>query len=249
MRQKNSYSRIIQNLEFWEPLSNGGKIRLFHHSIEKGITSFYLDHSRLKLPSSGLGNALSESGLSRDEIQLIVSTLPEGDLQQEVGRILDFFETDYLDLLIPTGESEGLLPVLDQLHYQGKIVETGTWVKKAGEESGYAGKLPVWATLSEFRPEPAALKLLAAMENPEHEISEILLLKEPLLHFEPEKISLFCDKVGLSPEEVVLTWILQHERNFHTIVRADSEVKIDSAHKALHTHLIGDDWNKLPWNL
>ena len=50
MRQKNSYSRIIQDITSWETNNWGDKIRLFQHCVEKDITSFLAVGPQADLP-------------------------------------------------------------------------------------------------------------------------------------------------------------------------------------------------------
>ena len=72
MRNKQTYSRFIQNVLPWSDFHKGRMIQFLHHCVEHDITAF--DNSDFRgqnYMGKLFGVALSESGLSRDEIQLI----------------------------------------------------------------------------------------------------------------------------------------------------------------------------------
>ncbi len=102
MRQRNSYSRIVQDPVEWKAISKGAKIQLFQHCIEKDITSFMINTASGSYDKS-LGTAFSESGLSRDEIQFVAAlgdSNEEERIVEKVENIIDLLDIDYLDLLL-----------------------------------------------------------------------------------------------------------------------------------------------------
>src|SRR5690606_35901114 len=105
----------------------------------------------------GLGTAFSESGLSRDEIQIIAAPKKEitkaEELINEVEKILILMDTDYLDLLLLdfTTPYEDIIAAVEQLRAQEKVVEIGVLEEKPGEKKDFLKDFPASAVLSSFR--------------------------------------------------------------------------------------------------
>ena len=162
MRNRNSYSRIIQDISSWEeqtPPGEGELLSLLHHCVEQDITSFY--YSVEHQPESArcdFGTALSESGLSRDKIQLISrysGRKEEKDLPLFVDGLLQALKTDYLDLLLLDlrNQREDDIDVLAQLYAQGKILEIGGYDLETVPKN--SGRIPVTANVvKKFLREP-----------------------------------------------------------------------------------------------
>ena len=132
MRNKQTYSRFIQNVLSWSEFPKGRMIQFLHHCVEHGITAFdNADFTGRNYIGKLFGVALSESGLSRDEIQLISkygAPENEGDkLIETVDNLLLDLETDYLDLLLL--DYPHLTPIIsdavERLMSQGKVIEVG----------------------------------------------------------------------------------------------------------------------------
>lgn len=252
MRQRNSYSRIIQDPADWEPLSKGTKLQLFQHCIEKDITTFLI-YSSGKYDHS-LGTAFSESGLSRDEIQFIAAAQnlrSEEEIVARVEEILEFLDTDYLDLLILNFDlsSDLLLSVIQRLRAQGKIVEIGVFEEHTGKQSRFLKNFPASATLSTFRFSPAAIKTLTLAKEGPAETTQMLMLESGNWESEHEELKKMATKYNLRPKELLFAWLLHHEGHFHPVIKGSSEAVIDSAVKAFHTKLIEEDFRKLPERL
>lgn len=252
MRQKNSYSRIIWDLEQWEHKPKGSKIQLFHHCVEKDITSFFIDTSEFVVtPKDSLGTALSESGLSRDEIQLIGGIREIGlDSEAIIAKteeLLLNLKTDYLDLLLVdiSSSSEVVMPAVERLRSQGKVMETGIFEKNPNQDN-LPEKIQVNATLSPWKYTPAAIKLLSLDRPAKENITEMLFLDTRDSGGELQEIA---DKYRLSPQQFVLAWLLQHPSHFHPVLTGNEIETIDSAVKAFHTTLIREDREKLPKQL
>ncbi|UZH53980.1 aldo/keto reductase [Salinimicrobium tongyeongense] len=254
MRQRNSYSRIIQDPESWEPLSKGKKIQLFHHCVEKGITTFLIDHTRAKTYTHGLGTAFSESGLSRDQVQLAaaIDADPGGqDIPGQVEHILELLDTDYLDLLLLTfnAPANELLSNIQKLRARGKIVEIGVLEKRPGEKKAFLEEFPASATLSSVRLTPAAVKSLTLAEAASEGVTQMIIPESEDWENEHEELKKAATKYNLRPKELLFAWLLQHKAQFHAVIKGNSEAGIDSAHKAFHTSLIDEDFKKLPERL
>ncbi len=255
MKQRNSYSRIVQDLEEWDHLSKGSKIRLFQHCIEKDISSFLINFSNPGKYDHGLGTAFSESGLSRDEVQLI--GIPEKGISkadgliEQVEKILDLMDTDYLDLLILDleGPSEEIIAGIEQLRAQEKIVEIGVLEDKPGEKKEFLKEFPASATLSAFRFTPAAVKSLTLAEAASEETTQMIIPVSGDWENENESLQRTGEKYNLRPKELLFAWLLHHKAHYHPVIKGDSEAVIDSAVKAFHTTIIDEDLEKLPERL
>lgn len=252
MRQRNSYSRIVQDPTDWHTLSKGSIIQLFQHCVEKDITSFLINNHGTY--NHSLGTAFSESGLSRDEIQFIAAVQ---DLQEEeeiisrIDKILEFMDTDYLDLLILNSKcsAEVLLSVVQRLRAQGKIVETGVFEDQPGKQSPFLEDFPASARLSAFRFSPGAIKTLTLAKEAPAETTQMLLLESGDWENDHEGLKKIAEKYELRPKELLFAWLLHHKGHFHPVIKGNSESGIDAVVKAFHTQLIDEDFNKLPERL
>ncbi|NJW52843.1 aldo/keto reductase [Salinimicrobium oceani] len=255
MRQRNSYSRIVQDPVQWEEVSKGKKIQLFHHCIEKGISTFLVDLSSSASYSHDLGTAFSESGLSRDQVQLIAC--PGRELREEeeiltrVEKILDLLDTDYLDLLLLDFEAPAdvLLNSTEKLRARGKIVELGILKKNFGELRDTSEKFPASATISTFSFTPAAFKSLTLAEPASSETTQMIIPESSTWENEHKELKLLAQKYELRPKELLFSWLLQHRAQYHTVIKGNTETGIDSAYKAFHTSLIEEDFENLPKKL
>ena len=255
MKQRNSYSRIIQDLEEWEHLSKGSKIRLFQHCIEKDISSFVINFSNSGNYDHSLGTAFSESGLSRDEVQLI--GIPEkgytkaDELVERVEKILELMDTDYLDLLILDleGPHEEIIAAIEQLRAQEKVVEIGVLEGRPGEKREFLKDFPASATLSTLKFTPAAVKSLTLAEAASEETTQMIIPISGDWENENESLKRTAEKYNLRPKELLFSWLLHHRAHYHPVIKGDSEAVIDSAYKAFHTTVIDEDLEKLPERL
>ena len=244
MRKKNSYSRLIQDIYPWENLQKGVRIQLFHHCIENKITSFYLDLNVMEEFSKHLGTALSESGLSRDKIQLIgrlgKESNSENGLIEGVEKLLLMLRTDYLDLLLLDQESASgkTYDTVELLKSRGQIVETGSINgKNAGESSN---SVNLWESeLEAGEEEKSGLGELTSAE-----VIQFLILNESKIKNLPG-LNEFENKYNLSSEELIYAWILHHPAQFHLVTAGKDQEEIDIPVKALNTQLIREDSNKI----
>ncbi len=255
MRQRNSYSRIIQDPEDWEELSKGKKIQLFQHCVEKGITTFLIDLSKSESYSHSLGTSFSESGLSRDQVQLIAcpgkNLTTEQDILDRVEKILNLLDTDYLDLLILDFDapSEIILSSMEKLRARGKIVEVGVLKRRTGEKMEFLKDFPASATLSTFSFTPSAVKSLTLAEAASSETTQMIIPESGDWENEHEALQTVANKYNLRPKEMLFAWLLHHKAQFHAVIKGNSQAVIDSAYKAFHTSIIEEDFKKLPEKL
>lgn len=255
MKQRNSYSRIVQDLEEWHALSKGTKIRLFQHCIERDISSFLINFSTSGNYDHGLGAAFSESGLSRDEIQFI-GVLEKGitkadDLIAQVEKILNLLDTDYLDLILLdfAGSFEEVISAIEQLRAQDKVVEIGVLEEKPGEKKDFLKDFPASAVLSTFKFTPAAVKTLTLVEAASEEATHMIIPVSGNWENEHEGLQKAAKKYNLRPKEFLFAWLLHHRVHYHPVIKGNSEALIDSAVNAFHTSIIEEDFEKLPERL
>lgn len=247
MRKKNEYSRIIQSVNNWDKESKGVQIQLFHHAVEKNIHSFYCSSS---FSHKSTGNAFSESGLSRDEVQIIGhiddETGSKEDLLDQVEKFLLDLKIDYLDLLVHPPNTEVLLPALEQCRTQGKIFETA---------SSYDYGKPVTNPESQgenvifenFKLTPANFKTLTFQGTASEEVPKMLFLEGELFD-DHEALHVMAPKYDLSPAEFLYAWLFNHPANFHLVTSGGKE-HMDSLVRALHVKIIEQDWNNFPKEL
>lgn len=253
MKQKNSYSRIIQGITSWERAAWGDKIRLFQHCVEKDITSFLaVGPNRETLQDNSLGTALSESGLSRDEIQLIsgVRKLPKTpeELIAQVEESLEHLKTDYLDLFFLDLHSpaEIVMPAVERLFSQGKILETGVYDLHAPSVTVPMEKNSVKANLTDWKFTPATMKSLTLKQSGTGDLSEMVWIRLWESKEYDRLLEPFAQKYEHSAQEILLSWFLQHPAHFHPVLEGNKIEYIDSAAKAHHLKLIEEDWKNLP---
>lgn len=248
MRKKNSYSRIIQSLEKWEDTSKGVKIQYYHHCVENNITSFFVHSDFFDLPPKHeLGTALSESGLSRDKIQLIGAVRKQNLLSDQIveaaENILLNLKTDYLDLLLvdPDIPAEDLLPAVEQLQSQGKLIEAGLFEKPGISERKH---LPKMAFFREITFSPSAFTSLTLERSAADKVPKMLFLRHDDFRRD-ERLEEFSQKYNLKPKEFLQAWLLNHPAHYHLMIEGQME-EVDSAVKALDSTLIKEDWEKFP---
>lgn len=244
MRKKNEYSRIVQNVENWESGSKGAKIQLFHHAVENGITSFYCSSSK---SNQSFGDAFSESGLSRDKIQIIGKiqddTLTRDEYVQKVEKLLLDFRIDYLDLLVHPAKSEEILRALEQPSSRGKIVETAVF-ETYGAQEPQKVRRPKNVIFESFEITPANLKTFSSGDPASEEVPKMLLLEGNLPKVNQEVVEMAA-KYGLDPQQFLQVWLFHHPANYHLIVRGE-KAEMDAAAAALKTTMIEQDWKKFP---
>lgn len=256
MRQKNSYSRIIQDITSWETNNWGDKIRLFQHCVEKDITSFLaVGPHRETLQDNSLGTALSESGLSRDEIQLMGGmnsiSKDQDELIAKVEETLNHLKTDYLDLFFLDlhTPAEVVMPAVERLFSQGKIVETGVFDLHDPATTASLEKNSVKANLTNWKFTSASMKTLTLKQPSTANLTEMVWINLPETEKYDELLGPLVQKYQHTAQEILLSWFLQHPAHFHPVLQGNTIDDINSAAKAQHLKLIEEDWKNLPKKL
>ena len=244
MRKKNSYSRLVQNLHPWQNHQKGVRIQLFHHCVENKITSFFLDLNEVDEFSKHLGTALSESGLSRDKIQLI-GRLGKGKTSKDeviegVENLLLMLRTDYLDLLLLDAQAatDDTFSALDLLKSRGQITETGSINGKT------SGKHRVLANMWVLDLSIGKSGNSDLGELTSEDVAQFLFLKD-LQWEERQEIKQLEEKYNAIFQELIFAWILNHPAHFHLITSGRQQEEIDLPARALNTQLIGEDREKI----
>ncbi|GAB2761775.1 aldo/keto reductase [Salinimicrobium soli] len=250
MRQKKSYSRLIQNLQDWEKFPKGTQIHLLQHCVERDITSFYTENLYKERLETSLGTALSESGLSRDEIQVICrisdEDLERTELETLVENCLLNLRTDYIDLLILDDQEEEKRfdSEIEKLRSRGQVEERGRYKANINLPENENFPEDISALLGDWKVSSGAIKNLSAKDPVSGKITEILKMEfsEDILGV--QLLMEMGTKYDLSEKEVVLCWLLNHPNHYHPLIHARSVDAIDNAFKAHRVKMIGEDWKK-----
>ena len=253
MRNKQTYSRFIQNVLSWNEFPKGRMIQFLHHCVEHGITAFdNADFTGRNYIGKLFGVALSESGLSRDEIQLISkygAAENEGDkLIETVDNLLLDLETDYLDLLLL--DYPHLTPsssdAVERLMSQGKVMEVGGLNLEEPHVRDFAMPLTVNQVPTPF--------------GTRHSLAQIPTLTdavEEIIHFvwcssqndlsEGER-NVFWElgsKYDIPQDELYLRWLLQHPAHLHPVICSSEKEEIAASVACREKPLDPMDWKKI----
>lgn len=258
MRKRNSYSRIIQNVAGWgEHYNNFGKgkmINLLHDCVENDITSFDGTDFSGNHVGRTFGTALSESGLSRDKIQLIGKFRnSEGAkvLVSGVDELLLELRTDYLDLLlleIPT-EPDQLKNDIEKLSSQGKILEVGGFNLQEQEIKSFNKILPIQANqlqLDLFSEEGKTT--LKTISSSSEEIIQMISFDLEKTSHEANNSSVFKElsaKYDLDTPQLLVAWLLQHSMHLHLVISAVEKDEHSMITAAKEVQLDPVDWQKI----
>jgi len=253
MRNKQTYSRFIQNVLAWNELPKGRMIQFLHHCVEHDITAFDNSDFRGRNYIGKLfGVALSESGLSRDEIQLISKYgAPESQpdkLIETVENILLDLETDYLDLLLldyPHLTSD-IGDALERLMSQGKVMEVGGLNLEESQVRDFSLPLTVNQVPNPFGT-PHALAQIPTLADAVEEIIHFVWCSSQNNLSEGE-ISVFKElsaKYQISEDQLYMRWILQHPAHLHPVLCTSEKEEIAAAVASKEKQLDPMDWQKI----
>lgn len=255
MRKRNSYSRIIQEVATWTKGHNtaekGKMIHLLHACVETNVTSFDSTDFSGNQANLDFGTALSESGLSRDKIQLIAKVKKTEDPTSAVDELLRSLRTDYLDLLLVEFPEEPgeFRNIIDKLSSQGKILEIGGIDLQQTEMESMKKIVPLRANQQSLRSlysqgssqdinsSPASEEILQMVffdhQHFEQKVNKNGILQELSTKYEVENSLL------------ILSWMLQHPGYLYPVVPFSEEEEIRRHAAAKAIHLDADDWQKL----
>ncbi len=253
MRIKNSYSRIVQATDTWEKNHRKGEmINLLHECVELDITSFSLtDFGGTNASEYVFGTALSESGLSRDQIQLLAQVTRPTDLISRVDELLLKNQTDYLDLLLldVSLSREEILPQLDVLFSRGKIMEIGSINLAYPERDLISPKMPLMVNLFKW-PLPSVEK-----DGKEKELNLKNLItpdftnmawcswnrkyEETLL--KDNAMQGWLDKYEATPQQLLIGCLLQHPAHIYPVIEETDRQRIEAAAAAKNINFEKED--------
>ena len=140
-----------------------------------------------------------------------------------------------------------MLPALERLKAQGKIMETGVFRKTELETSfptNYHQCHPF--TLEVFSCRESKVSLGKGFFQRHHRNAIFGYTAADVPNDELQKMA---DKYQLSQQQFLLAWLLQHPGTYHPVLRGEGQEKIDAAVKAFHTKLIREDREKFPKQL
>lgn len=252
MKERNTYSRFIQNVYGWDELEKGSMKHLLHHCIEHDITTFdssdFFGSNHIK---KRFGTALSESGLSRDEIQLIAKfddSSNKENIITTVEELLLTIKTDYLDLLLINAPepSEDLVQNIKRLHSQGKILEIGGLTLETPQIIASDISLSAYQLKSPF----ISSEAIAAL-NSEHLKSEkitSLAWSDFQRNKELENQTLYNElsqKYNITREQLFFSWLLKHPAHLHPVINYSNKELITGATAAKEVDLTPFDWQKI----
>ena len=257
MKKRNSYSRFIQRVkgsqEDSEIFEKGKIINLLHHCVENGITTFDCADFPIDNENKTFGTALSESGLSRDKIQLISNFTVSGNNRDPIAKVDDLLfnlRTDYLDLLLLdyTSQPESLQEDIKRLTSQGKIVEVGGWHLDHAQLKTYSEIFPIRAAVSDW-----SSFSTNKMGQPQQNISSSNDIIQ-MLQFEPNSAEVagknpvlkeIASKYGVEPSRLILSWLLQHPSHLHPVISSGSKEDITTTVEAQKIKVSPVDWQKM----
>ena len=198
------------------------------------------------------GTALSESGLSRDEIQLISKYgAPETDADKLIRTVEDALldlETDYLDLLLL--DYPHLTPefgdAVERLRSQGKVMEVGGLNLEESQVRDFSLPLGVNQIPSTFSTRDA-LKNIPTVVSAAEEIDHFVWCGHEKAAFENGSAIMIelCDKYQIPQDKLYLKWILQHPSHLHPIICSSEKEGITAAVSSREKQLDPVDWQKI----
>lgn len=242
MIKKNAYSRIIQAVINWgeegKNFEKGKMINMLHHCVEHDITSFNSDDSRGNSISRTFGTALSESGLSRDKIQLIsrygASANPAKALEEKINDVLLNLRTDYLDLILLEFSSspEELLQTIEKLTSQGKVLEFGGINLQKKEVEVLKDALPL--RVNQLEPSAFLGELQNGEEDSVLKFEEVThMVWNPLdiiqMRQSSKTLQELSAKYEVEQSQLFYSWFLDHPAYVHPVLTTPEEREIAAA--------------------
>ncbi len=247
MKERTAFSRIILSTLPWERMQKGRIIRLLHESVQIGSTSFIVSSPRQEEIPKAFAAAYSESGLSRDEIQLIAEVAKPTaiGLEDRVDELLRDLGTDYFDLLIlnTVAEPQALVEVFEKLWNHAKVKEFGIRGLPPGPFHTSGFSISIFCTSFEV----LNMEQLDRLESTQDESGFIRLLidwDEQWLNRSALEAALseLCHKYGLSLQELIKAWLLQHPALLSIVLSASNEREMEQLR-----NLAGMQWNPFDW--
>ncbi len=193
--------------------------RCVSDAISVGYRSF--DTAQVYNNEEGVGNAISKSGISREEFfittKIWISNFGYEKAKASIEESLKKLQTDYIDLMIlhqPFGDYYGAYRALEEAYKEGKI-------KAIGVSNFYADRYLDLAYFSEIK--PAVNQIEAHVFNQQAELQEImkkydtkLMSWGPLAEgkndfFNNKELKSIGEKYGKSVAQVALRYLYQRD--------------------------------------
>ncbi|MBO0321152.1 aldo/keto reductase [Muricauda sp. CAU 1633] len=277
MQQTDTYSRIISGAMTWgswgKKLSKNEMIDLMHHCIDAGLTTF--DHADIYgsySTEADFGNAFAESGIKREDIQLISKC----GIQMTRGRdnrlnhyqydkeyiiwsaeqSLKKLHTDYLDLLLmhrpsPLMEPYEMAEAANALLESGKIKTFGVSNFTPSQIAMLEKAIPVSGNQVEFS---------LTHDDPIYDgtLDDCIANKRMAMAWSPlgsmfrEKTEQtkrikktmvpLMEKYDADESQLLLAWILKHPAKVFPVIGTTNKERISLAAKAMELDLELQDW-------
>lgn len=272
----NNFSRLIQGVMTWgvwgKNLSTQEMANRISENVSEGITTFdhadiYGDYST----EAAFGEALSQSGVSRDSIQLISKCgiqLPNKDrgtyvkhynydkayIINQAEKALKYLKTDYLDLFLlhrpsPLMQIDDIKEAITKLKNQGKIRAFGVSNFSPEQICYLKDDLDIQVnqiqcSLTHYEPFENDT-LFYHMKN---EISTMawsplgnLIKLEDTSPLKQKAIQL-SDTYNCDVTQLALAWLLHHPANIYPVLGTSQFKRIMQAKESLNIKLDLQDW-------
>ena len=280
MQKNKNFSRIIAGTMTWgswgKKLSKKEMIELMHHCIENGLTTF--DHADIYgsySTEADFGKAYAESGIKREEIQLISKC----GIQLTRGRdnkinhyqydkeyiiwsaeqSLKKLNTEYLDLLLmhrpsPLMEPFEMAEALQHLLDSGKVKQIGVSNFTPTQVAMLEKAIPVSGNQVEFS---------LTHDQPMYDgtfddciaNARLAMAWSPLGSFFRENdkqtkrikkaMEPLEEKYSANESQLLLAWILKHPAKIHPVIGTTDKKRIEQSAKAAEIDMELQDWFSL----
>ncbi|MBR9855345.1 MAG: aldo/keto reductase [Algicola sp.] len=277
MEQTTKFSRIISGAMTWgswgKKLSKKEMIELMHHSIECGLTTF--DHADIYggySTEAEFGNAFAESGIKREDIQLITKCgiqLTDGrdnkinHYQYDKDYIIRSAEeslrklhTDHLDFFLmhrpsPLMQPEEMAEAANHLLQSGKIKQFGVSNFTTSQVAMLESIIPVEGNQVEFS---------LTHHDPMYDgvFDDCIANKRMAMAWSPlgsffretdeqverikEVMPALTEKYNVTESQLLLAWILKHPAMVHPVIGTTNKDRIEQSAAAAKIDLELQDW-------
>jgi predicted oxidoreductase len=277
MEQTTNFSRIISGAMTWgswgKKLSKIEMVELMHHSMDCGLTTF--DHADIYggySTESEFGKAFAESGIKRENIQLITKCgiqLTDGrnnkinHYQYDKQYIIESAEeslkklnTDYLDFFLihrpsPLMQPEEIAEAAQHLLQSGKINRFGVSNFTPSQVAMLEKWMPVEGNQVEFS---------LTHNNPMYDgtFDDSIGNKRMAMAWSPlgsffretdeqterikEVMNPLLDKYNANESQLLLAWILKHPAKVHPVIGTTNKERIEQSAAAVNIELELQDW-------
>ncbi|GLU43383.1 aldo/keto reductase family oxidoreductase [Allomuricauda sp. NBRC 101325] len=280
MIQNDKFSRIISGAMTWgswgKKLSKKEMVELMHHCIEVGLVTF--DHADIYgsySTESDFGAAYAESGVKREDIQLISKC----GIQLTRGRdnkinhyqydkeyiiwsaeqSLKKLHTEYLDLLLvhrpsPLMDPAEIAAAAEQLLGSGKIKSFGVSNFTPSQVAMLEKEIPVSGNQVEFS---------LTHDTPMYDgtFDDCIANKRLAMAWSPlgdlfredneqtqrikKAMKPLVEKYDVNESQLLLAWILKHPAKVHPVIGTTSKERITESAVAVNIDLELQDWFSL----